>query len=270
MLDLLVLLQKTATQDITVLIIAATAIFLIAPVFLIIYVGVYNRRKKKYSEEKQHMRQAFESEILKTELEIREQTMQTIGADLHDNIGQLLSLIALTLRSIELADLKKASGRIDSAIDLATQSIDELRRLGKLIQGERLTSKGLKEAIEQEVSWLINSGRFEVNFTFSPKLMGRGNKDTDLILFRVFQEIISNIIKHAGASSIIIDCEDKEGYLVMLIADDGKGFEPGNLDDHGNGLGIFNIRKRVGILEGEVTIVSAKLRGTSTKVCIPY
>lgn len=270
MLDLFVFLQKTSSEDFTVLIIAGTAIFLIAPVFLIIYVGVYNRRKKKYSEEKKIMTEVFESEILKTEMEIKEQTMQTIGADLHDNIGQLLSLIALTLGSVELEDLNKARSKIESAINLTTKSIDELRRLGKLIQGERLISIGLKEAIEQEVRWLITSGKFEVKFTFSSKLTGRGNKDTDLILFRVFQEIINNIIKHAAASSISIDCQDKEELLVLRITDDGKGFDPDIFIGRENGLGISNIRKRVGILKGEVTIVSAKLRGTSTEIRIPY
>lgn len=270
MLDLLVYLQKMADEKLKALIITATAIFMIAPIFILLYILLYNRRKKKYAEEKQQMQLTFEDEILRTQMEIQEQTMQTIGADLHDNIGQLLSLTALTLESIELNETEKARGKIISAIRLTTVSIEELRRLGKLIQGERLTALGLKEAIEQEISWLETSGRFKVTFHFNETLRGRGNNDTDLILFRIFQEIVSNIIKHAGAGSINIDCGDDNGQLILRVTDNGCGFDTDNLNKNNNGLGIFNIRKRVSILGGEVNIVSAKSRGTSTEIHIPY
>lgn len=68
------------------------------------------------------MQQTFAAEILKTQLEVQEQTMQTIGADLHDNIGQLLSLTSLTLNSIEIKDVNKAQQKIDAALDLTSRS----------------------------------------------------------------------------------------------------------------------------------------------------
>ncbi len=90
------------------LILITVAIFLIAPAFIIIYIIIQNQRKKKHIEEKAKMQQTFAAELIKTQLEVQEQTMQTIGADLHDNIGQLLSLTALTLGSVEFNDVNKA------------------------------------------------------------------------------------------------------------------------------------------------------------------
>ena len=95
-------------NDIGGLIIVTTIIFLIAPAFILLYTFVYNQRKKRHIEEKKIMQITFASEIAKTQLEVQEQTMQTIGAELHDNIGQLLSLTSLTLNSIELDNQAKA------------------------------------------------------------------------------------------------------------------------------------------------------------------
>src|SRR5476651_399557 len=134
-----------ADNEVKQLIIIATLIFLIAPAFILLYIFIYNRRKKKHIEEKAQMKLNFEAEIVKTQLEIQEQTMQTIGADLHDNIGQLLSLTSLTLGSIELNDLTKVREKVNAAIDLTGRSITEMRQLGKLLQGEQLIASGLPE-----------------------------------------------------------------------------------------------------------------------------
>src|ERR1700712_2438107 len=105
-------------DDIKKIILILTLIFLIAPTFIVMFVIIYNQRKKRHIEEKELMKFTFEAELVKTQLEVQEQTMQTIGADLHDNIGQLLSLTSLTLNSIEVENQDKARQKIDAVIDL--------------------------------------------------------------------------------------------------------------------------------------------------------
>ncbi|RZL10034.1 MAG: hypothetical protein EOO89_21310, partial [Pedobacter sp.] len=100
------------------LVIKATLIFIIAPIAIIIYILVYNKRKRKHKEEKEQMKLAFNYELVAAQHEIKEQTMQTIGADLHDNIGQILSLTALTLKSIEPGEPEKILPKVDAAIEL--------------------------------------------------------------------------------------------------------------------------------------------------------
>jgi two-component system NarL family sensor kinase len=133
MLELRIYLQAMVSEEIKHIILISTLIFLLAPGFLLVYIAVYNQRKKKYIEEKDQMQRAFEAELLNTQFEAQEETMQTIGADLHDNVGQLLSLTALTLNSIELEDTEKAKKKILTAIDLTSRSIKEMRLLGKLV-----------------------------------------------------------------------------------------------------------------------------------------
>src|ERR1700744_3598266 len=146
-----------ANKDVGQLELVASLIFILAPVSIVVYIFIYNQRKKNHILEKQQMQLTFESEITKTQLEVQEQTMQTIGAELHDNIGQLLSLTSLTLSSVEMDNVSKAQEKIDAARDLTLQSIKEMRLLGKLLQGEQLICLGLVEAIRHEINWVEKS-----------------------------------------------------------------------------------------------------------------
>ncbi|WP_259069986.1 sensor histidine kinase [Mucilaginibacter sp. X4EP1] len=259
-----------ADYDIKELVLIATLIFLIAPAFIISYIFVYNRRKKKHIEEKAQMQLKFEAEIAKAQLEVQEQTMQTIGADLHDNIGQLLSLTSLTLNSIELHKLAKAQQKIDASINLVLRSIKEMRLLGKLLQGDQLVAMGLPEAIRQEINWMERSGKYEVDYTQADNIPMIKNADKDLIIFRILQEVLNNIIKHAFASHISISLEYVDQKLKLQIADNGVGFAAGNLSAEQSGMGLLNIQKRAGIIGGEANIASNPGAGTNVTVFIPY
>ena len=257
-------------NDISGLIIIATLIFLIAPAFLLAYISIYNRRKKRHIEEKAQMQLTFEAEIAKTQYEVQEQTMQTIGADLHDNIGQLLSLTSLTLNSIELDNKVKAREKVDAAIDLTVRSIKEMRLLGKLLQGDQLVVSGLPEAIRHEISWMERSGKYKIKYTHADDLPAANNPDKDLIIFRILQEILNNIIKHANASRIYIILGYAEATLKLQITDNGVGFNAEGLTADQRGMGLHNIRKRAGIIGGEVAIKSNPGEGAGICIFIPY
>jgi two-component system, NarL family, sensor kinase len=259
-----------ADYDIKGLVLITTLIFLIAPAFIISYIFVYNRRKKKHIEEKAQMQLKFEAEIAKAQLEVQEQTMQTIGADLHDNIGQLLSLTSLTLNSIELDNQAKAQKKIDASIDLVLRSIKEMRLLGKLLQGDQLVAMGLPEAIRQEINWMERSGKYEVQYEQASDIPMIKNVDKDLIIFRILQEVLNNIIKHAFASQINIKLEYIDQRLKLQIADNGVGFAKNSLSAEQSGMGLLNIQKRAGIVGGEANIVSNPGTGTNITVFIPY
>ncbi|MES1226785.1 MAG: histidine kinase, partial [Bacteroidota bacterium] len=96
--------MQILSKDIISLVGLATVVFLIAPVAIIVYVVLYNIRKKRHREETEQLKINFENELLKSQMEVQEQTMQTIAANLHDNIGQLLSLTVVTLSTINLTD----------------------------------------------------------------------------------------------------------------------------------------------------------------------
>jgi len=216
------------------------------------------------------MRLAFETELAKSQLEIQEQTLQTVGADLHDNIGQLLSLTSLTLNSVELQDTAKAQQKIEDAIDLTKQSIKEMRLLGKLFQGEQLINLGLEKAIQYQVNWLEKTGQFKVTYTITGTHSATPNPSTDLIIFRIIQEVLNNSIKHASAGCISIHLHYSEAQLQLVITDNGVGFNTHDRQAAGSGMGLHNIQKRSGMIGGTVSIKSDAGKGTSTEIIIPY
>lgn len=256
-------------QELFTAIIATSSIFLMIAFGVIMLVIVYNRRKKKHIDEKEQMKLIFDSELIKTQMEIREQTMQTIGADLHDNIGQLLSLTSLTLNSVELDNADKARQKIDAAVDLTSRSIKEMRLLGKLLQGEQLIGLGLAEAIRHEINWMEKAGQYAIEYIITGE-RADNNPDKDLILFRITQEILNNIIKHSQATRIMINLEYQTASLQLQIDDNGAGFDFDGLRAEQKGMGLQNIQKRAGIIDAEVIIRSQPGEGTRINILIPY
>jgi len=251
-------------------------IILISIAFFVIVAGIiflvalYYQRKKKHDTEKKLMAEQFESELLKTHLEVQEQTMQTIAADLHDNIGQLLSLTTLTLGSIDLLDPEKSTKKIADSLTLVNKSIKELRELAKLMNGEQIIASGLGNAIKQEVNWLKRVGAYRLKVNNQLFDLQAKDPKKDLILLRLLQEIINNIIKHAQATQIEIDAHLRKDHLYMMVKENGVGFDYEATSRLKKGLGLASILKRVEMINGQIKIESTSNIGTSIFIEVPY
>jgi two-component system NarL family sensor kinase len=256
------------TEKLRTLIAIITITFLIMPAFMVIYFLIYTKKKRNHLEEKKRMKEDFDQEMLLAEQEVREQTMQTIGAELHDNIGQLLSLTTLTLKSIDTHNSLHSDEKVAASIELLGKAISEMRLLGKLLQGDQLLTLGLDNAIQQEVDWLTRSGNYAITFTnnFSPSQSQNPSKD--LFCFRMLQEILNNIMKHAQAKHISINLAVNHHELQLTVEDDGIGFS-NEIQKH-QGSGLLNIKKRAAIVGGNATIQSQLQQGTSITIQIPY
>ncbi len=243
------------------------SIFFILLVAIIIITAIlYHNRKRAHEIDIAN----FNNLLLQSQLEVQEQTMQTIGADLHDNIGQLLSLTSLTLNSIEPDDIDKTRQKVSSAIDLTSKSIKEMRHLGKLLQGDQLIIAGLPEAIRQEINWVEKTGKYEFSYIQEGQIPEKINSDKDLIVFRILQEILNNIIKHANASAVTIQLKYGNQFLQLQTYDNGKGFDPASLTRDQKGMGLHNINRRAEIIGGQVEIQSQASKGTTITMFIPY
>lgn len=261
--------MQISSKEIISLIGLTSIIFLIAPLFLIVYVLSYNRRKKKHQEETMLMQKNYETELLKTQMEVQEQTLKTVAYDLHDNIGQLLSLTTITLSSINLNDSENTAGKIALIEDLTLRSIKEVKALSRLLHGEEIVSRGLKSAIEFELEWLKRSDKFKIEFEHS---IAPYNIDSakETILFRLFQEIINNIIQHAKATEININLATTTESLRLTISDNGIGFNVDEILNRKAGMGLHNIIKRSAMIDGTASIISAPSEGATITINVPY
>lgn len=208
--------------------------------------------------------------MLQARVEVQDQTMQSIATELHDNVGQLLSLTTLTLNSVNLSDEVKAQKKIENSLQLVNKSIKELRELAKLLHGEQLVENGLGHAIDQEISWLSKSGAYELQVNNTLSESDYTSPDKDLIILRLFQEIINNIIKHAQATDIHIDAQLKTGTLSLTVQENGVGFNPDEIKARKSGMGLNSIYKRIEMINGKLILNSAPGEGTSISIEIPY
>ncbi|SHL68771.1 Signal transduction histidine kinase [Chitinophaga jiangningensis] len=246
-----------------------TIIFLIAPLFLIFYISLYNKRKKKYIEEKEELKKAFEHELLKSQMEVREQTLKTIALDLHDNIGQLLGLTIMTLSAVNVEDKEKAKEKIGAAEEFAKRSVKEVRALARLLHGEEQINRGLVAAIALELEWMEKARQYQVTYDHNvPEIPG--SKDKETMLYRLFQESLNNIFRHAQAKEIHINLEYSNQRLLLSITDDGIGFNVNEVLKLQKGMGLHNLHKRAGMIGGEAIIHSAPGAGTQVAISIPY
>lgn len=253
-----------------------TSIILISLIFLVIVVGLillvtsYYRKKRNHLEEKKLLNQKFESELLKTQIEVQEQTMQLIASNLHDNIGQLLSLTNLTLGSIQINAEEKIQKKVDTSIELVNKSIQELRALAKLLHGEQLLQLGIAAAIEQEVTWLSKTEIYQIQLENGMKNATLLSPKKDLVILRLFQEIVNNIIKHAQATEIKIQLHQRNDKFFLSVAENGVGFDYESTKRSNHGLGLFSIEKRIKMIGGTFQLQSSKNIGTQVIIEIPY
>ncbi len=262
--------MQFSSTEITIAIVLSTFVFALAPLFLILYVKEFNRRKRLNREERLLMKERFEAELLRTHVEVQEQTMQRIAHELHDNIGQLLSLTTLTLSSIQIKDPVRSAEKISNSISLVNKSIKELRDLAKLLHGEPILRAGLADTIQHEVNQLEKAGIYQIR-TMNKLTKGKmPPSDKDLIFLRLLQEIFNNIIKHSQATFIEIEVAYHAPLLHLMVRDNGVGFDYEVARLQSSGMGFQSIHQRVHLVKGFLQVSSSPGQGSQISIQIPY
>ena len=203
-------------------------------------------------------------------LDIQERERRRIASDLHDRLGSMLSTVKLYLGSVEeQIDAWNGSGseQYDKAVSLLDEACDEIRKISHdLVSGE-LLKFGLTSALRQLAKTIEGTGQLKVNvITFG--LEDRLENSVEITLYRVVQELVNNILKHAKASFVNIQLTRTEHELNIMVEDNGIGFDLGGAAGKG-GMGIKNVCSRVGKLDGQIRYDSAEGRGTTTMIDIP-
>ena len=220
--------------------------------FLVILFTVFQRRKNKLLLERETSKKQFETEIAETQIEIREETLRNISWELHDNIGQLLTLAKIQLQHATPENM----GEISETI---TKSLNEIRALSKLINPEYIKNIELKEALQLEVE------RFNRLQYISASLHVNGeeriiNQKHSIIIFRMLQEFFSNTIKHSKATELKVSLHYKEKELEIKAEDNGVGFEMNKVLM--KGIGLKNIKTRAKLINAEAKLRSIPEKGT--------
>jgi len=257
--------------DISYSIFYLTIGFLILGGFMISFVMLYRFRLNRHIREKVERENSFKQTLLQTQLEIQEQTLKNISQEIHDNIGQVLSLAKLNLGTMDVEQPEKLQQKIEDSRMLVGKAIQDLRDLSKSLDADQIKARGLNRAIEYELEMIKKTGSYDTQFN----VVGTPYKldaQRELILFRIVQEILNNIIKHAKASTIEVRLGYEPHELFIDISDDGSGFDLQLLNERNKenpGQGIRNMHNRAKLINAGFSMSSTIGKGTIVTIHLP-
>lgn len=250
--------METSGNEIVIAILFGSLMLALIGVFMFVMVIFYQRRKIRHIREQQQLMAQYERSVLKAKVEIREETLKYVGQELHDNVGQVLSLIKLYLSRPQLQQKTDVTLLID-------QAIRDIRSLAHTLNINRVDRYTLRDFIAQELAKVQKAGTMKISFAHEG-FCEPADSQRRLMIIRIFQECINNILKHAEANQIFVKLATENGSCILSIADNGLGFDP----EHGyRGTGLVNLHDRAKLIGGDIRIASSPGLGTSITLRIP-
>jgi signal transduction histidine kinase len=251
-------------------IIFASVLFAIISAVFISFIFMYQKRKHRHQQEIQKIEEVFTKEMLNSQIEIKEDTLKHISSEIHDNYITSLSVVNLGLAGVvadingvpkeNLADIKQT----------VRQIMEDMKSLSVSLNTDHIEEAGFLKAFEKYTEKFGIYSRLRVSFT------KKGTPYTiepkkEVILYRICQEILNNIIKHAKASNVDVLLDYQPAFFTVQITDNGKGFdintEKAAAEDK-ESTGLRNLYKRAAVLEAQLQIDSKPGNGTRIKIAI--
>ena len=231
--------------------------------FIVYFIVLYRKSQIKNLVEQERLNHA----LLHAELEIQEQTLVNISRELHDNLGQVASLLKINLNLLKPESTNEQLLKINQSLELNQRLIEDIKALSKSLNGERIQKLGLVSMMLFEVERINQMGVLHIETNIPVKLQTRLSRQSKVILFRVFQEALNNTLKHAKATTAILKITEHKGRLTLSFEDDGVGFDTN--ENHLEGAGLNNMKKRCAMIGGTFHLTSRLKNGTTITIEIP-
>jgi signal transduction histidine kinase len=217
-----------------------------------------NRRQK-------HLEEWQQQQIFRVILDTQEEERRRIAESLHNSLGQLLYGVKLSLGHMLKADMsEKDRESLRNTDKLLNQAIAESRRISHELMPTILEDFGLKSAVEDICRQLSDGVKIKCVFK---GLTQRFDRYIETAVYRIIQELLLNVVKHSGASHALVVIEVEKASVLILVQDNGKGFDLKNRT--GDGIGLKTIRNKVNLLNGNINIVSIPGEGTVINIDVP-
>ncbi len=236
------------------------------------YIGLAIENSILYEEAKQ--KEKLRGELLSSVINAQEEERKRIARELHDEYGQMLTGLMMSIETLEgtaPAGQTRFIERLKNAKELIARALKDMRRLTVDLRPSALDDLGLVAAIRSYAQANLEDAGIKVQFE-SKGLSGRLAPTVEIALFRIVQEALHNIAKHAEAHHIRIHLEAEAAKVTAVVEDDGKGFDVDAIlksRKSGRSFGLLGIQERAALLGGHVTIESKPGQGTRLVVEIP-
>ncbi|WP_235935426.1 sensor histidine kinase [Flavobacterium ichthyis] len=194
----------------------------------------------------------FKSELVKAQIEIKDQTLLEISRELHDNIGQIISVAIMQVNLGLEQSSAVTKENLSELKEVLSKSLNEIRLLSRVINKENILNSNLTETISADLERIQNLKKIKCDFldnTTEPIY----NPEHELIIYRIFQESLLNILKHSHSEIVNVAVTTRDGGFEMIINDTGKGFDI-NLKTKGSGL--KNMKHRATLIGAKISFKS--------------
>ncbi|MGZ8557385.1 MAG: tetratricopeptide repeat-containing sensor histidine kinase [Chitinophagaceae bacterium] len=243
----------------------------VAALLLVGFLGYRNlRHRHRLAKQQEELQQQRIRELEKDRqlvavdsmLKGQEEERSRLAKDLHDGLGGLLSGVKFSLSNMKdnLIITAENMSVFERSLDMLDTSIRELRRVAHNMMPEMLTKFGLDEAVKEYCNTINATKLLAVKYQ-SLGMETRPDKAVEIIIYRIIQELLNNILKHAAATEAFVQLIREDSRLNVVVEDNGKGFDAG-LPENNKGAGWVNIRSRVEYLKGQLDVHSEAGKGT--------
>lgn len=200
----------------------------------------------------------------------REKERARIAREIHDELGQMLSLLRIQIDTLQKQIVNghnELNIQVESLGDLVDKTIVTVQRIATDLRPQILDHLGLKTAIEWHAQDFQKRTGIKCHLSITYEEISI-RKDAATALFRIFQETLTNVVRHAGAKNVEISFEKKGDNLILILKDDGKGITEEQIND-AKSIGIVGIRERARLFDGSIKIEGSRAKGTTVSVSIP-
>lgn len=243
-----------------------TIFLLVMAVYFIIM--SFRRRQLFFTKEKENIELQHRQNLLEAKQEIQQTLMQRLGSELHDTIGQKLTLAYLQMENaLNLENIQAIKEHIRMQNNLIQESLDELRSLSKILVSHDFSDFSFIYFLDKEMKRVQESGLCNAVFIAPGNIIISDDERVELTLARICQEFIQNSLKYSGCTEIRIEITSLPGMLEINCSDNGKGMVNEQVYEIKSGTGIRSINTRVALLGA--TCEWSSRNGTQLKISLP-
>lgn len=235
---------------------------------LFAFVLQYRKKKKIELLEKESIAQQHAQELLNSRLDIQQKTMEDIGRDLHDNIGQKITLASIYTQQMQHTnDYSNIEDRIGNLTTLLNETLQDLRAVSKNLTNANIERNELKELLDTEVRQIEQSKKCAVHWTCNLQTDSLSVNEK-LVLLRIAQEFIQNSLKYSKCTEIFITFEKRTEHYCLTLRDNGIGFDLDQVLQQSRGIGLTNMKRRAEIIGAQMLLTSTSGQGTALEITV--
>ena len=256
------------SAKIDLIVIIGTSSMLLLASFIILFLFLYQKKRLSQELKMQKVEAEYQHELLVATIDIQESVRKRIALDLHDNIGSLLSVIRLKMYQLNKNTSNPAlQESYKETTDMIDDMLETTRTFSRELMSPTLEDFGLAQALENLCTRIHANGILHMDIRIAGEYK-RQNLKTELNIFRIAQEILNNILKHAKATEIklLLICGDK---LELQIEDNGNGFIRNDKTPKSSGLGLKSIETRLHLLKATLDYIPNVIKGTKVILKVP-